>query len=95
MLPQIRGSRHVDDHILLSVAVIVEAFIDYEYKVVAQQSIASKDHLTAFFGSVTFWIGILSLLFQLLVTTRVLKRSGWAGDAVLAGDKLALSRRWP
>jgi AAA family ATP:ADP antiporter len=74
---QVRESRHLTTMVvLLSVAVIVEAFIDYEYKLVAKQSIPSKDHLTAFFGSITFYIGILSLLFQLLVTNRVLRRWG-------------------
>ena len=78
---QIRQSKHLTMMVsLLVVAVIVEAFIDYEYKVVAKQSISSKDHLTAFFGTVTFYIGILSLLFQIFVTNRILKRFGvgWA-----------------
>jgi hypothetical protein len=66
--------------LLLSIAVVVEAFIDYQYKLVAKQSIVSKDHLTAFFGSITFYIGIFSLLFQMLFTNRILKRFGvgWA-----------------
>src|SRR5262249_40950600 len=78
---QVRSSRHLTMMVLLlSIAVVVEAFIDYQYKFVASQSIASKDHLTAFFGSITFYIGIFSLLFQTLVTNRILKRFGvgWA-----------------
>src|ERR1051326_9181690 len=72
---------------LLTIAVIFEAFIDYEYKLVSKQSIASKDHLTAFFGSITFYIGIFSLLFQMLVTNRILKRFGvgWAIQLLPAG----------
>jgi AAA family ATP:ADP antiporter len=77
LLRQVRESRHLTMMVfLLSIAVIVEAFIDYEYKLVARQSIASKDHLTAFFGSITFYIGIFSLLFQLIATNRILKRFG-------------------
>src|SRR5262249_6140108 len=78
---QIRQSKHLSMMVsLLVVAVIVEAFIDYEYKVVAKQSIPSKDQLTVFFGTVTFYIGVLSLLFQIFVTNRILKRFGvgWA-----------------
>jgi ATP/ADP translocase len=80
---QVRESRHLTMMVLLlSIAVVVEAFIDYEYKFVARQSISSKDHLTAFFGGVTFYIGIFSLLFQTLVTSRILKRFG-VGLAIL------------
>jgi ATP/ADP translocase len=78
---QVRGSRYLTMMVLLlGVALIVEAFIDYQYKFVAKGSIASKDHLTAFFGSVTFYVGIASLLFQVLMTNRILKRFGvgWA-----------------
>ena len=78
---QVRSSRQLTMMVLLlSIAVVVEAFIDYQYKFVASQSIASKDHLTAFFGSITFYIGISSLLFQTLATNRILKRFGvgWA-----------------
>jgi AAA family ATP:ADP antiporter len=81
LLQLVLRSRHLLMMVLLlTVAVIVEAFIDYEYKVVAKQSIVSRDHLTAFFGSVTFYAGISSLLFQMFLTSRILKRFGvgWA-----------------
>src|SRR5262249_30730082 len=81
LLKEVGKSRHLTMMVLLlTIAVIVEAFIDYEYKFVAKQSIASKDHLTAFFGTITFYIGIFSLLFQTLATNRILKRFGvgWA-----------------
>jgi ATP:ADP antiporter, AAA family len=81
LLRQVRESRHLTMMVLLlSVAVIVEAFIDYEYKFVAKQSFASKDHLTAFFGTITFYVGVFSLLFQVLITNRILKHLGvlWA-----------------
>jgi ATP/ADP translocase/HEAT repeat protein len=81
MLGQIRQSRHLSMLVLLlGVAVIVEAFVDYEYKSVAKQSFSSKDDLTAFFGTITFYFGVLALLFQMVLTTRILKRFGvgWA-----------------
>src|SRR5262245_29826084 len=77
LLKLVFRSRHLTMMVLLlTVAVIVEAFIDYEYKVVAKHSIVSKDQLTAFFGSVTFYVGISSLLFQMFLTSRILKRFG-------------------
>jgi ATP/ADP translocase len=78
---QVRESRQLTIMVvLMSIAVTVEAFIDYEYKVVAADWITSKDQLTAFFGSVTFYIGLFALLFQVFLTNRVLKRFGvgWA-----------------
>src|SRR5262245_4933258 len=99
LFQQVRSSRHLTMMVcLLTIAVIVEAFIDYEYKFVAKQSIASKDQLTAFFGSITFYIGIFSLLFQMLATNRILKRFG-VGWAILLlplglmGAFLALAMR--
>ena len=70
---------------------VVEAFIDYEYKFVAKQSFVSKDHLTAFFGSITFYIGIFSLLFQMLVTNRILKRFGVAWAILMLPAGLLIS----
>src|SRR5262245_15595227 len=81
LFQEVRESKHLTMMVLLlTIAVVVEAFIDYQYKLVARQSIPSKDHLTAFFGSVTFYVGLFSLLFQMLVTNRILKRFGvgWA-----------------
>jgi ATP/ADP translocase len=77
LFSQVRQSRHLSMMVLLlSIAVVVEAFIDYEYKVIAKGAIPSKDHLTAFFGSITFYIGISSLIVQMLFTSRILKRFG-------------------
>jgi len=67
---------------LLIAGVIVESFIDYEFKAVSVQSFASKDNLTSFFGTIASYGGILALLFQTLVTNRLLKRFG-VGVAIL------------
>ena len=89
---KVRESRHLTMLVLLlTVAVVVEAFIDYEYKFVAKQSFVSKDHLTAFFGSITFYIGIFSLLFQMLVTNRILKRFGVAWAILMLPAGLLIS----
>jgi ATP/ADP translocase len=91
---QVRESRHLKLIVLLlTVGVIVEAFIDYEYKYVAKQSFTSKDYLTAFFGTITFYVGIFSLLFQTLITNRILKRLGvaWAIGMLPAGLLVAFT----
>ncbi len=77
LLKVVRESPHLTMMVcMLGAAVIAEAFIDYEYKSVAREFLTSKDRLTTFFGTITFWIGIVSLLFQMLITNRILKRFG-------------------
>jgi ATP/ADP translocase len=89
---KVRESRHLTMLVLLlSVAVVVEAFIDYQYKYIAKQSFSSKDQLTAFFGSITFYIGIFSLLFQMLITNRILKRFGVAWAILMLPAGLLIS----
>lgn len=68
--------------VLLMAAVIVEAFIDYEFKVVSNDSFNSRDSLTSFFGSIASYGGILALIIQTLITSRLLKTFG-VGVAVL------------
>jgi AAA family ATP:ADP antiporter len=67
---------------LLMAGVIVEAFIDYEFKAVAHQAFDTKDSLTSFFGTIASYGGILALLFQTLLTNRILKHFG-VGFAIL------------
>jgi AAA family ATP:ADP antiporter len=67
---------------LLFAGVILEAFIDYEYKAVARQSFDSKDGLTSFFGTISSYGGMLALLVQTLLTAPLLKRFG-VGAAIL------------
>jgi AAA family ATP:ADP antiporter len=77
---QILQSRHLSlMAVILTVSVIVEALIDYQYKFSAGQAFAAKDQLTAFFGSITAYIGVFSLLFQIFLTGPILKRFGAAG----------------
>lgn len=68
--------------VLLLAGVLVEAFIDYEFKVVARQAFDSKDRLTSFFGTIASYGGMLALLVQTLITGRLLKRFG-VGAAIL------------
>jgi AAA family ATP:ADP antiporter len=89
---EIRSSRYLSllIAVLLS-GVVVEAFIDFEFKVVARQAFDSKDHLTSFFGTIASVGGILALLFQVLVTGRLLKRFGVSVATVLLPAALLAS----
>jgi ATP:ADP antiporter, AAA family len=74
---QIRQSRYLSMMVtLLLSGVVVEAFVDYEFKVLAKQAFDSKDDLTSFFGTLSSYGGFLALLMQTLVTGRLLKRFG-------------------
>ena len=54
----------------------VTAVISWQFKAVAKEFIPAKDHLAAFFGDFTFYAGILALVVQLLLTSRLLRRFG-------------------
>src|SRR5439155_1243656 len=48
----------------------------WQFKALAKQSSVGKDALAIFFGDFYFYAGLLALLFQLLLTTRLLRRFG-------------------
>jgi AAA family ATP:ADP antiporter len=52
------------------------AVIGWQFKAIAKEFIPAKDHLAAFFGDFTFYAGILALVVQLLLTSRLLRRFG-------------------
>jgi AAA family ATP:ADP antiporter len=77
VLGQIRSSRYLSLVVgLLVTGVIVEAFVDYEFKWISNHAFQSKDALTSFFGTMAFYGGILALLVQTLFTGRFLKKFG-------------------
>jgi HEAT repeat protein len=84
--------------LLLLSGVIVEAFVDYEFKVIAHQAFDSKDRLTSFFGTIASYGGLLALFVQTLITSRLLKRFGVTAailllpSALLAGFVLVAVR---
>ena len=67
---------------ILGITVIVESFVDFELKFLSKQLFGTQDQLTAFFGSLFAYLGTLSMLFQILLTGRVLKRFG-VGASIL------------
>lgn len=48
----------------------------WQFKAVAKQFSVGKDSMAMFFGDFYFYAGVLALLFQLLLTTRLLRRFG-------------------
>jgi AAA family ATP:ADP antiporter len=54
----------------------VTAVISWQFKAIAKDFIPAKDHLTVFFADFTFYAGILALVVQLLLTSRLLRRFG-------------------
>ena len=61
---------------LIGVSSFVTEVIEWQFKSVAKEFIPVKDDLAAFFGDFTFYAGILTLVVQLLVTSRFLRRFG-------------------
>ena len=67
---------------ILGITVIIESFVDFELKFLSKQLFGTQDQLTSFFGSLFAYLGTLSMLFQILLTGRVLKRFG-VGASIL------------
>ena len=61
---------------VICVSSLVTTLTGWQFLAIAQQILVKKDALAIFLGNFNFYAGILSLLFQLLLTTRFLRRFG-------------------
>ena len=61
---------------LIWVSSFVTAVIGWQFVATAKEFIPAKDQLAVFLGDFTFYAGILALIMQLLVTSRLLRRFG-------------------
>jgi AAA family ATP:ADP antiporter len=61
---------------LVFITALATTSVDFQFSVVAEQSISERDALTAFFGRVYGSISLLSFLIQILLTSRVLATAG-------------------
>jgi AAA family ATP:ADP antiporter len=61
---------------VICVSSLVTTLTGWQFLAIAQQALVSKDRLAIFLGNFNFYAGIFSLLFQLLLTTRFLRRFG-------------------
>jgi ATP:ADP antiporter, AAA family len=59
---------------LIAISSFVTSVAGWQLKAIAQSALPGKDALAAFFGSFNAWVGILSLVIQLLLTSRLLRR---------------------
>jgi len=68
---------------VICISCVVMTLTGWQFKAFAKQFLGGKDALAIFFGDFNFYVGVLSLLFQLLLTTRLLRRFG-IGKMLLA-----------
>jgi len=61
---------------VICIGSLVTTLTGWQFLAIAQQTMQKKDALAAFFGDFNFYVGILSLAFQLLVTPRFLRKFG-------------------
>jgi ATP:ADP antiporter, AAA family len=61
---------------VICVSSLVTTLTGWQFLALMQQFLVKKDAIAAFYGDFNFYAGILSLLFQLLFTTRFLRRFG-------------------
>jgi len=62
--------------VVICVSNLVTMFTAWQFKAIAQHAFANKDMLAAFFGSFYLYAGLLGLVFQFFLTTRLLRRFG-------------------
>lgn len=61
---------------VICISSFITTLTGWQFLAIAQQFLITKDALAVFFGNFNFYAGVLSLLFQLLVTTRLVRRFG-------------------
>lgn len=61
---------------IIWISSFVTTLTGWQFKAIGKQFFANKDRLAVFFGDFYFYVGILSFVFQLLLTTRFLRRFG-------------------
>jgi AAA family ATP:ADP antiporter len=61
---------------LICISSFATTLTGWQFKALAKQSWVDKDALAIFFGDFYFYAGAVALLFQLLLTTRLLRRFG-------------------
>ncbi|MGB7728663.1 MAG: Npt1/Npt2 family nucleotide transporter [Candidatus Acidiferrum sp.] len=63
---------------VICISNFVTTLTGWQFKAIAKEFLFNKDRLAIFFGDFYFYAGILGLVFQLLLTTRFLRRFGIA-----------------
>ena len=58
----------------ICISSLITTLTKWQFLAISQQFLVKKDVMAAFFGDFNFYVGILGLLFQLLLTARFLRR---------------------
>jgi AAA family ATP:ADP antiporter len=74
---------------LVFVSSVVTTIAGLQFRAIASQSIGATDRLAAFFGSFSFQAGLLSLVIQILWTSRILRYFGVGASLIVAPVALA------
>lgn len=61
---------------VICISSFVTTLTGWQFKAIAKQFLVNKDALAIFFGDFYFYVAVLALLLQLLVTTRCLRKFG-------------------
>jgi ATP:ADP antiporter, AAA family len=61
---------------VICISSFVTTLTGWQFKAIAQDLFVNKDSLAIFFGDFYFYAGIMAFVFQLLLTTRLLRRFG-------------------
>ncbi len=61
---------------VICISSFVTTLTGWQFKAIAKDLFVNKDRLAVFFGDFYFYAGILAFVFQLLLTTRLLRRFG-------------------
>jgi ATP/ADP translocase len=61
---------------VICISSLVTTLTGWQFLAIAQQTLVKKDAIAIYFGNFYFYVGILSILFQLLFTTRFLRKFG-------------------
>jgi ATP:ADP antiporter, AAA family len=61
---------------IICISSFVTTITGWQFKAIAKASFAHKDRMAILFGDFYFYVGIMALVFQLLLTTRFLRRFG-------------------
>ena len=62
--------------VVICISTCATTLISWQFKALAKMSSVNQDSLAIFFGNFYFYAGVLALLFQLALTTRLLRRFG-------------------
>lgn len=68
---------------IIFTTILVSTFADFQFKVIAKENYSTEDSLTHFFGSFYTYLGIVSLAFQVLFTSPILRRFGIGISAMI------------